>query len=74
MQTTTSTKHKVDCKRAFKNYDKSCARCMELLAGAASRPSWSSNRQQNDAQRIREIREHDCKTSNCGPVCTFGDW
>ena len=27
-----------------------------------------------EAQRVVEVRRHDCKRSNCGPVCTFGEW
>jgi hypothetical protein len=29
---------------------------------------------ERDAQRIRDIRSHNCKLAGCGPVCTFGDW
>lgn len=49
----------------------SCPRCDELLNGAAP-IVW---RQHNaEAQRLHEIRSHDCRVSRCGPVCTFGDY
>lgn len=80
---TTKTKHKADCQRIFKNYDKNCPRCQELMAGAKPRMGW------NDARRVypfapagytkeeyncKLIKEHDCKKAGCGPVCTFGEW
>lgn len=33
-----------------------------------------SSRRDEDAARAAEIRNHNCAVSNCGPVCTFGDW
>ncbi len=51
-----------------------CPRCDELLAGAPA-VVWSGQRKaQMEAEQIRAIRAHNCKTSGCGPVCTFGDW
>lgn len=52
-----------------------CPRCDELLSGAAP-VVWASMglKKRNEAMQLRAIREHDCKRSNCGPVCTFGDW
>lgn len=50
-----------------------CPRCTELANGAPVR-AWRNYRAESDAQRVREIRAHDCKRSGCGPVCTFGDW
>ena len=48
-----------------------CPRCDELLAGAEPvRFACNPARQ----QRLTDIRNHDCKVSRCGPVCTFGDW
>lgn len=48
-----------------------CPRCAELDAGAPP-VRWSSQRS-SDARRVAEIRAHDCRRSNCGVVCTFGD-
>ena len=31
-------------------------------------------RSRQEAFELMEIRAHDCVRSNCGPVCTFGDW
>lgn len=54
-----------------------CPRCDELKAGAAP-VQWSTSRSERDRQdalaRAAEIRAHDCKTSRCGIVCTFGQW
>lgn len=51
-----------------------CARCDELLAGAAP-VQWSgARRAQQEARHLAEIRAHDCKKSGCMVVCTFGDW
>jgi hypothetical protein len=68
------TAHKQDCKRVFKNYDLSCKRCVELSTGSKPRTGWGDHKREMEAQEIRAIRAHDCKASNCGPVCTFGDW
>lgn len=38
------------------------------MVEALQRGAW------NDEQRAREIREHDCRVSNCGPVCTAFQW
>lgn len=69
----TTTKHKSDCKMAFGRKDASCPRCQELLNGAEA-IKWAPNRAERDARRSAEIRAHDCKKSNCGPVCTAFDW
>lgn len=50
-----------------------CARCAELLVGAPP-VRWRNYRAEAEAQRLRDIRSHNCQTSRCGPVCTFGDW
>lgn len=50
-----------------------CPRCAELKAGAAP-IRWAPSRREQDEQRAAEIRTHDCKTSGCSIVCTFGDW
>lgn len=51
-----------------------CPRCEELKAGAKAVQGWGAFRKQQDARFVRDLRAHDCKKSNCGPVCTFGDW
>jgi hypothetical protein len=72
------TKHKVDCKRIFKKYDSGCPRCQELMNGSTPRKGWQYNYYRNkkqQAERFRNaLKNHNCKESNCGPVCTFGDW
>jgi hypothetical protein len=58
---------------SFGRLDATCARCIELASGAPRRDAGWSNykwRKQQDAQRLRDIREHNCKTAGCGPVCT----
>ena len=47
-----------------------CRRCDELLAGAAPRQGWS-RRSRYDGQGSGR---HSCQDSNCGPICTWGDW
>lgn len=68
------TIHKTDCGRAFKNYDKTCARCLELMNGAKPREGWGDWKRKEEMRQIQAIRNHDCKRSNCNVVCTFGDW
>jgi len=51
-----------------------CPRCAELLAGAKPIMGWGARRKQEEADTIRAIRSHNCKTSGCGPVCTAFDW
>ena len=67
METTTSTKHNADCNRAFGRRDANCPRCQELANGAAPRRGWGQSR--FNARKIAHV----CST-NCGPVCTVGDW
>ena len=50
-----------------------CPRCDELLSGAAP-AVWGPSRKEQDEQRCREIRAHDCRASGCRAVCTFGEW
>lgn len=51
-----------------------CPRCEELKLGAPAR-QWKGYRSQEiQAERIRAIREHDCKRCGCGPVCTAFEW
>lgn len=51
-----------------------CPRCEQLKAGA--KPiEWNDAKKAREAEQFRrELARHDCKKSNCGPVCTFGDW
>ena len=68
------TPHAADCRRVWGRYDASCARCSELKAGAAPRPGWGGRGRQQAAQRLQDIRQHDCRKAGCGPVCTAFDW
>ena len=70
----TATKHSPDCSRVFNRLDATCPRCQELAAGASPRKGWNSRSSLESAARLNAIRAHDCKASNCGPVCTYGDW
>ncbi len=71
---TMSVQHKSDCNRVFKRYDLSCPRCKELAQGAAPKPGYSDFRKRQEKVQLDAIRNHDCRKSNCGPVCTFGEW
>ena len=77
-QDAVNTPHKSDCKRAFKNYDETCPRCLELIAGAKARPGWSDQKRRFEAQSIAAIHAHFAsevhRSGKCGPVCTYGDW
>jgi len=62
-----------------------CPRCDELLAGAAP-VQWAGRERctkcggPDDAGCMVpvcyacQIKAHDCRASNCGPVCTAFDW
>ena len=66
--------HKQDCKRVFKRYDDTCPRCQELINGAPAREGWNNRRIKEERKQLLDIKQHDCKKSNCSVVCTFGDW
>ena len=51
-----------------------CRRCDELRFGVPSRQWHGAQRRKLAAQRVADIRAHDCRQSGCGPICTFGDW
>lgn len=68
-----ATKHKDSCKMVFGRKDKTCPRCIEMLNGAPA-VKWGPSRHEQDMQRCREIRMHNCQQSRCGVVCTFGEW
>ena len=68
------TTHSTDCSRAFKNYDRTCARCLELINGDKPRAGWSDWKRKQEAIQLSAIRNHDCKVAHCNVVCTFGDW
>ena len=75
----TTTKHKEDCGRVFKNYDMTCPRCVELKNGAQPREGWQreyfARKASEEAALTKAIKEHDCAKSNCSIVCcTAFDW
>ena len=51
-----------------------CPRCEELKNGAQPVMGWGQHKRAMEQEQINSIRKHNCKESNCGPVCTFGDW
>ena len=69
MQTTSHT-HQV----VFGRKVDGCPRCTELRLGMPARKGWGSAYRDGQAQRIADIRAHDCKRSGCMSVCTFGDY
>lgn len=51
-----------------------CPRCLELVAGAPP-IRWSvRHAMERNTQWVDALRRHRCAVSECGPVCTFGDW
>ncbi len=73
---TTKTRHIEQCKRVFKNYDLTCLRCLELIAGDTPRPSWNSPRLAREARTLDAIRTHYVNGKpKCGNVvCTCFEW
>lgn len=56
-----------------------CARCDQLNDGDPPRAAHpavqaAQHRRDVDEIRAREIRDHNCQTARCGPVCTYGQW
>lgn len=72
------TNHKPDCKMSFGRKDSSCPRCQELIQGAPARDGWQkqyfSKKKKEEADRILAIRNHNCTTSGCAPICVAFDW
>ncbi len=68
------TKHKENCQRIFGRLDPTCDRCKELANGAKPRKAWGWNKAESERKAIAAIRQHDCKISGCGHICTFGEW
>lgn len=68
----TTTKHTHPT--IFGRREAGCPRCSELDAGAAPIVWRRSQRSQNEAARLADIRAHDCKASRCGVVCTAFGW
>lgn len=74
-----NTKHNTGaCTMSFGRYSLPgvCKRCDELRAGAAPRKLPYTPRDR--AAEARDFRTalaaHDCRASNCGPVCVHFDW
>lgn len=72
-------KHSVDCSMAFGKLDpEHCARCEQRQAekaqGIPARRDYGKAARELDAQRLTEVRRHDCKASGCSIVCTAFDW
>ena len=50
------------------------------MTAEEKKESWSNFRnrynrkKEMEIRRIEAIKKHDCKVSNCGPVCTAFDW
>ena len=61
-------------KLVFGRNEAGCPRCEELKNGAEPVKGWGWRKRESDARRTLEIRNHDCKKSGCGPVCTAFDW
>lgn len=70
ISTTTPHNHQV----VFGKRVDGCPRCDELKAGAAPVKGWGARKKEQEAEFTRALKAHDCKVSNCGPVCTFGGW
>ena len=47
-----------------------CPRCDELQAGAAPKKGWGRSSRFDG----HSTKKHSCRESNCGPICTWGDW
>lgn len=73
-----SLKHSNECTMQFGRKDPECARCAEMIAGAPSRSGWQKSyftKKQQEENLVRtQVREHDCKKSGCGYVCTAFEW
>jgi len=72
------TKHIDTCRMAFGRKDPNCTRCQELIKGASPRAGWQKSyyerKRQEEESFERELKSHNCETSNCGTVCTAFQW
>jgi hypothetical protein len=62
---------------AFGRRDMACARCRELAEGVNAETALGQRLRKNreeEARRSRAIREHNCSSGKCGPVCTAFEW
>lgn len=50
-----------------------CPRCDELLAGAAPTKWASTIAKEREAEFLRALRSHNCKTHGCAPICVAFD-
>jgi len=50
-----------------------CPRCDDLIAGAEP-VTWDIRPRESDASFSARLAAHDCKSSDCGPVCTAFDY
>ena len=51
-----------------------CPRCEELKNGATPVTGWGAHKKAMEQKQSEAIHRHNCKESNCGSVCTFGEW
>jgi hypothetical protein len=58
---------------AFGRKTPGCPRCDELLAGAEVRSWGGADKKVEYAKFLKHLRNHNCETSNCGPICTAFD-
>lgn len=75
---TKSTKHTCGGP-SFGRLTDGCPRCDELKAGAPARrlsPGHEASLRLREINRRNEAMrpKHNCQTSGCGPVCTWGEW
>ena len=72
-------KHSCENEGAFGRYEPdTCERCQQLVDGAPrrTRPRIEAIKRlkREEERRNRDIENHNCERSNCGPVCTAFDW
>lgn len=69
-------RHNDTCTMAFGRPSKAttCPRCEELKSGAQPVKGWGTAKREADQRLSEAIRNHNCKASGCGPVCTANEW